>query len=225
MKNVSREDTKIIKINSVNEDEKIRRASSYILDNKIVVIPTDTLYGLATNPFNITAVKKIFEIKRRPLNKPIPLLVSDINQIDKYVKINRLASKLIDCFWPGMLTIIFNINKDSLIPPIVTSKTNRLALRMPSNKITLKIIEYANGIITGTSANISGRKPPSSISELDNEIAEKVDLIIDSGKVLGKASTIIDVTHDKPIIIRIGAIPVKEIQLCIGNTKLRYLEI
>ncbi len=216
MKKRYRKDTKVIKVESEEKLEKIKKVSSYIQNGNVVVIPTDTLYGLATDPFNIESVKRIFQIKRRPLEKPIPLLISDKVSINKYVETNTIANKLIRCFWPGKLTIVFRMKEKSSIPSIVTAGSRKLALRMPENIITLKIISCAGGIVTGTSANISGKSPPSSILDLDKEIIDKVDLIVDNGRLLGKPSTVVDITEDKPNILRIGAITKHEIYRCLN---------
>jgi len=203
--------SKVLKIKESEEIDKIKLAASFIRTGKIVIIPTDTLYGLATNPFNVDAVKRIYEIKRRPLTKPIPLLISNKKRLHDLVIVNTLSEKLIERFWPGQLTIIFKMRNVS-VPRIVTAGSDKLALRMPNHTVALKIIELSEGIITGTSANISGETSPKSVEEVKEEIAKKVDLIVDCGTALGLPSTIVDITSRKPCILREGAIKKTEVE-------------
>lgn len=185
------------------DDEKIEKVAQFIAEGKVAIIPTDTVYGLATNPFKEESVRKIYEIKKRG-KKPIPLLVSSVEKAEEIAIVDSRAKALIKKFWPGALTLV--LHKKPLISSLITAGEPTVGVRMPNHKVALAIIEKAGGVVTGTSANISGEPPPSSISEISLEILENVDIVVDSGKLLGTPSTVIDLTKESPIILRKGAL-------------------
>ncbi len=197
---------KIIKVDSVNPDLKVlREAADAIKKGCLVAYPTDTLYGLCTNPFSEEAVRRLFSAKRRSLEKGLPILVESVKILDRIAYVNPLAVKLVERFWPGALTLI--VDKKKTIPDIVTGGDS-IAVRMPASKITLKLAGLCGGFLIGTSANISGSiKAPDRVEVVVEELGEAVDLILDGGRTGGLPSTIVDVRKGVIKIIREGAIP------------------
>ena len=149
--------TELIKL-TANDTEIIGKAARLIKGGDLVAFPTETVYGLGADGFNVEAYKKIYEVKGRPDNKPLSLLVSDIDMIDKIAVISSLAEKLIEKFMPGPLTLILNQNTNSKFQ-IPNSKLT-VGVRMPDNEITLALIKSANVPIAAPSANFSGQAPP-----------------------------------------------------------------
>jgi L-threonylcarbamoyladenylate synthase len=192
----------------INEKMKkeIENIKKMILDGKIIICGTDTLYGLCANALDQEAVKKVYELKKRDPNKPISIFLKDKEDIEKYAYINDISKKIIDKFLPGPLTII--LKKKEIIPDIVSKEY--IGIRIPDSKI---IRELAVVPLTATSANLSGEEPPTSADEINEELKEKVHLIIDTGVCKYKTpSTIIKIVNDNIELIREGAIPFKEIK-------------
>lgn len=190
-------------------NQDLSKAFSALSAGEIIVYPTDTLYGLGADVFNTKAVKKVFEIKKRPFNQPISVAVSCKEEIEKIAFIDRKIEKIIDIFLPGSLTIV--LKRKDKIPDIVNSGLKNIAVRIPDNKIGLEILS-SFGPLTCTSANISGQKTPSVISDISMQFKTgEVSVYIDDGKVDGKPSTIVDLTCEKPRVLRKGAISEKQI--------------
>ncbi len=203
------------------KQENVNIASDILKNGGIGIFTTDTVYGIGCDFQNITSLKKIFEIKERNFNKPINILVSNKEMINKLVKdINPIEKILIDNFWPGPFTIIFN--KTSLVPDILTSGLNTVGIRMPKNKICLDLIDEFGSPLATSSANISNENPTSVIDEnLIKNFENKVDFILDSGKIDGGIpSTIVRVENDNKInILREGPISFNDIMEVINNAR------
>lgn len=206
---------KIIKLNELNNidgkiNEKIKKEIENIRNNilkgKIIICGTDTLYGLCANALDQEAVKKVYNLKKRDLNKPISIFLKNKEDIEKYTHVDDTAKKIIDRFLPGPLTII--LKKKDKIPNIVSKEY--IGIRIPDNKL---IREMAVVPLTATSANLSGEEPPTSVDEINEKLKEKVDLIIDTGVCKYKTpSTIIKIVDDDIELIREGAISFEEIK-------------
>jgi L-threonylcarbamoyladenylate synthase len=187
----------------------LSKALSALSKGQVIVYPTDTLYGLGADIYNKDAVKNVFKIKNRPFNFPISVAVSCIEDLEKIAYVNNKIKKIIDHFLPGKLTII--LKKKKTIPSIVTSNKDNIAIRIPDNNIALELLSNF-GPLTCTSANIHGKPTPTVINDIQMQFKDSnISVYIDNGKLQSKASTIIDLTFDKPIIIREGAITKKEI--------------
>ena len=187
---------------------------------KLIVYPTDTVYGIGGVITNEETIKNIYKAKDRSFSSPLIALVSDIQKIEKIAIIkeeNRdKIEKLIKKFWPGGLTII--LESKEIVPPIMISNGKTVGVRMPDHEIALKIIESAGGILPTTSANISGEATPRSYDELDEKFTNRVDIVVDGGKCpIGTASTIIDLSSSNIKILREGAISKEEIEKIIGK--------
>lgn len=199
-------ETKIAIVKDINKDlESIEEAAKGIREGRTVVFPTETVYGLGADALNEEAVKAIFIAKGRPQDNPLIVHVAskDIGNLVKEVPL--VAKKMIDKFWPGPLTII--LNKKEVIPDVTSASLNSIGIRMPDNKIALKLIELAKTPIAGPSANISGRPSPTEVERCIEDLSGKVDYIIggDKSKV-GVESTIVDCTINPPVVLRPGGI-------------------
>ena len=181
------------------------------------IFPTDTVYGIGCDSLNIQAINDLYGIKNRNLNKPINILVSNVDMVKKYVKnINEIEYILIEKFWPGSLTIIFD--KSDIVPDILTSGISTVGIRMPNNEICIDLINKLGVPIATSSANISDEAPAIEIdSKLINDFNDKVNFIIDTGKTNGKPSTIVRVENNEIKILREGHITKNEILKCFGG--------
>lgn len=190
---------------------KLKEVARTIRQGGIAVFPTETVYGIGTNGLKENSVKRLYEVKQRPLNKPISLLVNGINMINEIAQeITDLEKALIKEFFPGPLTII--LKKKDTVPNIVTANSNMVGVRMPSNEIALKLIEYAGVPIATPSANISGKPSGTNMEDIMKDFEEKVDYFIDDGpSKIGISSTIVQVIDGVPHILRQGKITEEQI--------------
>lgn len=202
----------IIKIETDDNTKNLKIAANIIKKGGIVIFPTETVYGIGTNGLDEEAVKKLYEVKDRPLNKPISLLVSNFDMINQVAKdITEMEYKIMKNFFPGPLTII--LNKKSCVPDILTAKGNTVGIRMPDNEIALKLIELSGVPIATPSANISGRPSGIDIEDIKKDFEGKVDLFIDSGKSkIRNGSTIVKVEDNEIKILRQGIITKEQIE-------------
>ncbi len=197
----------------LNEDiNKIKEAAECIKEGKIVLFPTETVYGIGANALDENAVNKIFIAKGRASDNPLIVHISNLEMLNNLVQeIGEIEQKLINNFWPGPLTIIFN--RKDCIPNNVTAKLNTVGIRMPSNKIAKKLIELAGLPIAAPSANISGKPSGTKIEDIIEELDGKVDYILDNGMVdIGVESTVVRVVGEKVHILRPGKITVQDIE-------------
>jgi L-threonylcarbamoyladenylate synthase len=175
----------------------------------LVAFPTDTVYGLGSLAFDNTAIKSIYTAKNRPIERAIPILIGDINDLDKVaVDIPKMALVFASHFWPGPLTCIVP-KKDSL--PAAVSATSTVAVRIPDHPDARALLHIA-GPMAVTSANISGEASPSTAREVYGQLAGRIPLILDGGTTPGGiASTLVDCTGDQPVILREGPVSLKEL--------------
>ena len=192
--------------------EKLKEPAQLIKKGGIVIFPTETVYGIGTNGFNEESIRRIYEIKKRDFNKPISLLVSNIEMVKMVAEnITDLERALMEQFWPGPFTII--LKKKKIVPDILTARGDTVGVRMPSGTIAKQLIEYAGVPIVTPSANISGNPSGINIDDIKNDFEGKVDCIIDGGiSELGVASTIVKVIDGVPHVLREGTITKEQIQ-------------
>lgn len=180
------------------------RAKEILSSGGVIVYPTETLYGLGVNPFDENAIHKVFNIKKRPLNLPISVAVSNIEMITKVAELNNESMNICKRFLPGPFTLI--LKKKPIIPNLLTSNKETIGVRVPDQNFTLNLIQEF-GPITSTSANIHGYDLPTNIEIAKKQLGEYVNLYIDRGESKYKSpSTIIDVENRK--ILREGPIPI-----------------
>jgi len=213
----------IIRIDSHSpQPEWIEKAVEAILNGNIIVFPTSCLYGLAADAWNPVAVQKIFQAKQRPETNPLLVLVKNQKAVASLVNtIPPVAVLLMEKFWPGKLTIVFEA-KGSL-PGTLTAGTGKIGIRIPEHKVAAALVNALENPITGTSANLSSEKGCSHISELHPAVARYASLILDAGLLKGGlGSTVIDVTVTPPVILREGMVSAKKIQQVVETAGLEY---
>jgi L-threonylcarbamoyladenylate synthase len=187
----------------------IQSAARLVKRGGVVVYPTDTVYGVGCDPFNEDSVKRLFMIKGER-TKPFPILASGIEDVEKIAQITGKVPKLAKRFWPGPLTIV--LPKKPSLPNIVTVNLNSVAVRIPNHDVALELIRLSGGLLVGTSANKSGRKSPRTVSEAAEQIGEEVDLLLDDGAApIGASSAIVDLTGERPKIMRKGPIELDDL--------------
>ncbi|MCD6319717.1 MAG: threonylcarbamoyl-AMP synthase [Candidatus Desulfofervidaceae bacterium] len=184
----------------------IEKAAAIIKKGGIIAYPTETFYGLGVNALDEKAVNKLFIVKKRPTSKPISILISDLNWLQKLVKrVPPVAEELISQYWPGPLTIVFEAAESVL--KNLTAGTGKIAIRISSHPLAQRLVQLTSTPITATSANLFQMPPPISPEEIDEEIKRHIDAILNGGKTSGgMPSTIIDVTIQPPVILRKGAV-------------------
>lgn len=194
------------------EQAGITLASNYIKNGGVIVYPTDTVYGLGCDPYNKEAVEKVFSIKGRSKDKPLPILSNSIERLESICVLDNECKLLASRFWPGALTIITKLKDNKLKDTL--NLNDRIGVRIPANDCTLRLLSLTNGLLVGTSANISTYKSAKSVDELDPRLMEKVDLIIDGGTSIGIESTVIDMIDKR--IVREGYIKKGDIERVLG---------
>ncbi|MHA1490563.1 MAG: L-threonylcarbamoyladenylate synthase [Promethearchaeota archaeon] len=205
----------LIRLSSKEEKEIelfLEIAVDNIIEGKVISFPTNSVYGIGGDPKNLDLIKRLFDIKFRDRSKGFLLLVSDYEEALKIAEFNSVAKRLANYFWPGQLTLILNRKEPNIIPLEVSAFKKTIGIRVPENKIILKILNilksrgYFGGII-GTSANYSGEPPSISGDQVVKKILSPIDLILDGGKSKSKLpTTIIDCTTEKLKFLRIGKI-------------------
>jgi L-threonylcarbamoyladenylate synthase len=194
--------------------DTIERAAAAVRRGSVVAIPTDALYTLVADPFNLQAVTRVFHAKGREPHRSLPLLVNDLLMAEDLVR--ELTSRfyvLARRFWPGPLTVI--VPASAKVPLRVTGNTGRLALRQSPAKIANALLEFLNQPLISTSANISGQPTCRSGIDVFGMMDSRVDLVLDGGVCTGAGSTTVDITEPYWRVIKEGAIPEKEIAECL----------
>jgi L-threonylcarbamoyladenylate synthase len=196
------------------QPEVLERAAAAVRRGKVVAIPTDALYTLVADPFNLHAVTQVFAAKGRESHRSLPILIGGIMSAEELAgELNNRFYLLARRFWPGPLTII--VPASARIPLKVTGNTGRLALRRSRSEIANKLIEMVNQPLIATSANISGSPTCRSGIDVFGMMDGRVDLVIDGGMCSGQGSTTVDITEPFWRLIRAGAIEEKEIAECL----------
>ncbi len=182
-------------------EECLKNKEEYarMFKTKIVIYPTDTVYGIGCDATNETLVDKIFQIKKRHESKPMSVIAPSFEWIWENFIVDKKIKEIVRRYLPGPYTIILKKKKRPFLEK-VTAHRESAGIRIPAHPI-YELIKLASVPFVTTSANISGRKHASTVEEIDKEVKEKADLIIDGGKLRGKASTLIDLTFGKPSII------------------------
>lgn len=187
----------------------ILAASRKVKDGGLIVYPTDTVYGLGCDPFNPDAIKRVFDVKSER-KKPLPILASDLEAVERVASLSEMARRIADTFWPGPLTIV--VPKKPILPDLVTCRLNSVGVRVPGHDVALKLIRLSGGLLVGTSANKTGQTPSFTAQEASKQIGSEVDLIVNGGSAaLGISSTVIDLTAPRLRILRKGPIGLREI--------------
>ena len=194
---------RIFKITKQNFNKIVKAAVKSIKSGQVIICPTDTVYIPAADASNKEAVRKVFLLKRRSPEKPIPIFVKDIKTAKKIAKINKKQEKFLQLVWPGKVTVILKRKKAKIKLYGVSKET--IALRIPNFKLVNLLLKELNKPLVGTSANISGKPAPGTLKHVLQQIGKnkhQLDLIVDAGKLAGKPSTVIDLTVSPPRILR-----------------------
>ena len=204
--------TKYLKYKDIDKVTLLEVATS-LRDGKLVVFPTDTVYGIGTNAYNKDACLKIYEVKGRPKQKPLSILISDISMLKELVSfVSPLEQKLIDVFWPGPLTIKFR-KKEGVLPDSISAGDEYIRVRLIKEGLIYELMQIANVPVVAPSANLSGSPTGTKVNHIVQELGGKVDYILDCGDIKETlVSTIVQVEEGKVFIIREGKIKKEELQ-------------
>lgn len=210
----------IIKINPGQPEAKlVAYVAERIRAGQVAGMPTDTFYGLAADPLNLRAVDRIYEVKSRSKHKPLSLLVESVDQAEELARPqSEVFYLLARKFWPGPLTMI--VKADSRLPLKVTANTGNVALRVPAAEIPLAVIRAAGVPVTATSANISGAKECTTAKAVQEQLGDRIPIIVDGGESpRSVASTIVDLTDatGRWHVQREGAISRQELVELLGK--------
>lgn len=196
--------------------KEIKKAVKLLKQGQLVAIPTETVYGLAADANNPKAIKKIFQLKGRPINHPLILHISSIKELSDWVEfIPESAHKLIKSFWPGPMALIFPAKRG--VSKLITGGQDTIAIRMPSHPTTRKLLKLFKGPVVAPSANKFGHVSPTCVEHVKSEFGNKLKLILDGGNsLLGIESTIIDITKSPARLLRPGPLSMAKIKKLSG---------
>jgi L-threonylcarbamoyladenylate synthase len=200
------------------KDYAVPRAATIIRNGGLVAFPTETVYGLGADAFNIAAVKKIFEAKERPYFNPLIIHIAELAQIDDLVsELPALARQLAEAFWPGPLTLI--LPKSTKVPDIITAGLDSVGIRIPAHGTALRLLNATGRPIAAPSANKFGMISPTTADHVMTQLSNDIDMVLDSDIPceVGIESTIVSFANEQPEILRLGGISIEEIQQYIGN--------
>lgn len=210
--------TKVLVVDRANpEAESLTVAADLLRTGRLVAFPTETVYGLGANATDAAAVDKIFQAKGRPADNPLIVHVADRGAVDEIAAtVPPKAMQLMEQFWPGPLTLV--LPKLPVIPDNVTCGLDTVAVRMPNHPVALGLIRAAGVPVAAPSANRSGRPSPTTADHVLDDLAGRVDLVLDGGETgVGLESTVLDVTVDPPVLLRPGGVTLEMLQGAIGK--------
>ncbi len=202
----------ILKIDTDHTEEDVLTCAAAIVSRGgVIAYPTETIYGLGADATNEQAIRRIFDIKGRRFNNPISVIIG--NRKDVYPFVRRVpapARRLMDTFWPGPLTLVFEAS--DRVSPLLTASSGKIGIRLSGHDGARKIAQIIGKPLTATSANLSGWPECTTADHVIDQIGDKLDAVIDLGKTSGSvSSTIIDTTTEQPMILRFGGISREEI--------------
>ena len=215
---------KVLKLDPLNIDhELIKQAVEVIHNRGLVAFPTETVYGLGANALEPRAVAGIFEAKKRPLDDPLIVHIDDVKDLSRLsLSIPRDAHKLVDRFWPGPLTMI--LKKAEIVPDIVTTGLDTVAVRMPSGSIAREFIKAAGVPIAAPSANLFGRPSPTKAEHVIRDLDGRIDCLIDGGSTeIGVESTVVAFSGDRVLVLRPGGVSMEELVSVLGENKVELV--
>jgi L-threonylcarbamoyladenylate synthase len=180
----------------------------------IVALPTETFYGLAADPFRAGPIARLFRLKGRPADRPVPLIAADPAQVTAHIgPMAALAARLADEFWPGPLTLL--LDAPPAIDPGVTAGTGKVGVRVPAHPVARALCRACAAPLTATSANLSGQPPAVSADDVQRAVGARIDVLIDAGRTEGgHPSTIVDATGRVPRLVRAGAVDWEKVLAC-----------
>jgi len=197
----------------------VKKAAEFIKKGEVVAFPTETVYGLGANVYDDQAIRKIFIAKKRPMDNPLIVHISEIEQIELLVKkLTDCAKKIIEHFFPGPITIV--VEKNDAISELVSGGLNTIAVRMPALELTRKFIKECGVPIAAPSANLSGSPSPTNWKHVYKDLNGRIPCILKGPECdVGIESTVVDCTKNKPIILRPGIISIEELKKFLPEVK------
>ena len=200
---------------------QVDRGISILNQGGIVAFPTDTVYGLGAGANLHRAVERIYEVKKRPLNMALPLLLAHASKISEVAEsVPPIVWLLARKFMPGALTIV--LHKSKSVSDIITGGGTTVAVRVPAHPIPIALADGLGMPVVGTSANLSGKPSNLTAGEVYSQFGDKIDLVIDGGRCPGgRESTVVDVTGERPVVLREGAISQDELKQVCGDIVLK----
>jgi L-threonylcarbamoyladenylate synthase len=208
--------TRVFPVSPLTPDpEIIEEAAAVLRAGGLVAFPTETVYGLGTDGLNEAAVRRIFAAKGRPEAKGLILHVSEPAQVREVAVVSPAAERLMEAFFPGPLALV--LPALPIVPAVTTGGGATVAVRMPDHAVARALIAAAGRPIAAPSANPSGAPPPRNAVEVLAGLDRRFDLLLDAGPTdLGTPSTLLDLTHEPPRLLRVGALPLEEIERVLG---------
>jgi L-threonylcarbamoyladenylate synthase len=200
--------TEIVKIDTNHlELDKLASIKAVLIKDGVIAYPTDTFYGLGGNCFSSAAIRKIYQLKRRDLSKPLSLIIADLSELEELVEnVPPVYKSLSKEFWPGPLTIVFRASRK--LPDILLGNSGTIGVRYPDIEWLRSLVRHVGFPITATSANLSKQVESNDPQCVQEDFFGKINLIVDGGATPGlKASTVIDISQGKVKILREGALP------------------
>lgn len=202
----------------------INKAVEILNSGDIIAIPTETVYGLAGNIYSDKAIRKIFKVKQRPLFNPLIVHLHSIKQLSKLVvDLPAKAQLLADAFWPGSLTLL--LNKKDTIPDLITANKKTVAVRIPNHPVALQLLKELTFPLAAPSANPFNRISPTSALHVESYFKNSIQMVLEGGECEnGLESTIIGFENDQPVLYRLGAISIEEIEKVVGKIDIQNKE-
>ena len=199
----------------------IQKAVQLLTENQLVAIPTETVYGLAGNIFSEKAIKSIFSTKQRPFFNPLIVHISSVKSLNNLVThVPEKAKLLAAAFWPGSMTLV--LKKSKTIPDIITAGKDTVAVRVPNHPITLALLKKLPFPLAAPSANPFGSISPTKPAHVENYFKNSIKMVLDGGSCAnGIESTIIGFENEEPVIYRLGALPLEEIEAVVGKISIK----
>ena len=218
--------TLVLKVNPRKpEKKKIRVAAEIIKNGGLVAFPTETVYGLGADALNPKAVLALFKAKKRPLDNPPIVHISDVKEVYRLVEeVPPKAEKLMENFWPGPLTLIFRRSK--IVPDVTVAGLDTIAIRMPKHNVALALIRESGCPIAAPSANLAGRPSPTTAQHVLEDLEGRIDAVLDAGPTrIGVESTVLDLAAYPPQILRPGGTPLEKLRKFLGEVEFHPIAI
>jgi L-threonylcarbamoyladenylate synthase len=195
----------------------LEEAAAIIRAGEIVAVPTDTLYGLAADPFSKSAVERVFAVKKRSAERALPLIAADIAQVEAHLgRLSPDARRLATAFWPGPLTLL--VPRSATMPGELTGGLAQVGVRVPAHAVARELCRACGRPLTATSANTSGSPASAEPGEIARTLGDAVALLLDAGPAPGgPPSTIVDVSEGAVRLLRRGSVPWDEVQACLAR--------
>jgi len=213
--------TFVLKVDSEEPDlSKIRIAADWVKKGGLVAFPTETVYGLGADALNAKAVLALFEAKKRPLDNPPIVHIENVKDVyDLASRVSHEAEVLMERFWPGPLTLVFERSK--VVPEATVAGLGTIAIRMPRHKVALSLIKESRCPIAAPSANLSGKPSPTTAQHVLDDLNGRIDVVLDGGPArVGVESTVLDLVSDPPEVLRPGGTTLEALREVLGNVKL-----